>query len=466
MVARRQILSGAALGAAGLGLSGLTQPAAAKLGGTVPISDQIKFPGVDGKMLVNKPRAYAVLEQNKLDGLIALNPINVYYLTNTMPTMTKFRSDYGGLATFARDPAQPSFLITSNAQTWDLVNGDREVPDIITFSGAANYQDFENASAEQLKVEPKAYSRGYTIKQGVPLTPREQRWADTIATYNANSAASPAWGIVKALKASGLTKGRLAIDDMRIAYMLQQIGFDSVTLVPGENIFKQIRMVKSEPELALMRVAGQNNATAALNTIRAIEKGMTFEEVERRFRVECALLGSEMTSFLAGVTIGLFPDGEAVEGKAFLIDAVSHFKQYHGDFSRTVCIGEPPKDVVARAKANKAGRDAVFEMIKAGVKFSDLVKVAKTAQVKAGMPEEILIANPHTLGLEHGDNPTHTDGVYGAPIDHVLEENMVMTMDLPYIEVGWGAGHNEDLIRITKTGFEPFNKISDPLEVV
>jgi Xaa-Pro aminopeptidase len=48
----------------------------------------------------------------------------------------------------------------------------------------------------------------------------------------------------------------------------------------------------------------------------------------------------------------------------------------------------------------------------------------------------------------------------------VLEENMTITMDLPYIEVGWGAGHNEDLIRITKTGYEPLNEESDPLVVV
>jgi Xaa-Pro aminopeptidase len=155
-----------------------------------------------------------------------------------------------------------------------------------------------------------------------------------------------------------------------------------------------------------------------------------------------------------------------VPGKPFLIDAVSHFKEYHGDFSRTVCIGEPPKDVIARAKANRAGRDAVFEAIKPGVKFSELHRIGIDAQVKSGMPKEILIVNPHTLGLEHGDNPTRMDPPYGAPIDHVLEENMVLTVDLPYIEVGWGAGHNEDLIRVTKTGFEFFNTLSDPLEVV
>ncbi|MDX2143359.1 MAG: M24 family metallopeptidase [Rhodospirillaceae bacterium] len=465
MVERRGLLKSAAMSAAGLMAMGASQ-AQAKAGTTIELSTQKTYPGVDGKMLVNKPRAHAVMEQYKLDGLIALNPINVYYLTNTVPTMTKFRSDIGGLATFARDPSQPSFLIASNAQAWDIVNGDREVPNLITYSGAANWDDYTNATPEQMKIEPKATVGGYAVRPGVPLTAREQRWAEALKKYNANAAAGPAWAIVRALKESGLTKGRIAVDDMRIAYMLKEIGFDGVTIVPGENIFRYIRMVKSEPEIALMRVAGHNNGVATMKTIRAIEKGMRFDDIERRFRAECAALGSEMTSFIAGVTIGLFPDGEAVEGKPFLIDAVSHFRQYHGDFSRTICIGEPRKDVLERAKANKAGRDAVFAAVKPGVKFSELTKIGFDVQVKAGMPREILIVSPHTLGLEHGDSPYRIEGPFSPPVDHVLEENMVLTVDLPYIEVGWGAGHNEDLIRVTKTGFEFFNTLSDPLEVV
>jgi Xaa-Pro dipeptidase len=465
MAERRDILKSAAISAAGLAAMGAGQ-AQAKAGNTIELSTQTTYPGVDGRMLVNKPRAYAVMEQFKLDGLIALNPINVYYLTNTMTTMTKFRSDIGGMATFARDASQPSFLIASNAQAWDVVNGDREVPNLITYSGAANWDDYTTATPEQMKIEPKATVGGYTVRAGATLTAREQRWAEAQKKYGASAAAGPAWGIVKALKESGLTKGRIGVDDMRIKYMLDEIGFDSVTIVPAENIIRYIRMVKSEPEIALMRVAGNNNGVATIKTIRAIEKGMRFDEIERRFRAECAALGSEMTSFLAGVTIGLFPDGEAVEGKPFLVDAVSHFRQYHGDFSRTVCIGEPRKDVLARAKANKAGRDAVFAAVKPGVKFSELTKIGFETQVKAGMPREILIVSPHTLGLEHGDSPYRLEGPFSPPVDHVLEENMVLTVDLPYIEVGWGAGHNEDLIRVTKTGFEFFNTLSDPLEVV
>lgn len=459
MVDRRDVLR--AVGAAGATLG--VGPAHAALGGSIEISSQVKFPGVEGKMLVNRPRAYEVLERYKLDGLIAFNPINVYYLTNTLTTMTKFRSEFGGFATFARDPKQPSFFIASGSQAWDVVNGDREVPGIITVGAAANAGEYVNATPEQMKIEPKAAARSRTIRAGATLTEREQRW---IESDKKPAAPSPAWGLVRALKQSGLAKGRVAIDDMRIKYMLDQIGFDSVELVPGEQIFKMIRMVKTEPELALMRIAGRNNGVAALNAIKAIEKGMTFGEIERRFRVECAALGSEMTSFLAGISIGLFPDGVAVEGKPFLVDAVSHFKEYHGDFSRTVCIGEPSKEIMARAKANQEGRDAVFAAIKPGLKFSDLTRIGIEAQVKAGMPASIATASPHTLGLEHGDNPVRMDGLYGPAIDHVLEENMVLTVDFPYIEIGWGAGHNEDLIRITKTGFEPFNAVSDPLEVV
>ncbi len=455
-------LTGAAIGAA----PSATAATAIATGHRLKMSEQFKYPGVEGKGLVNRPRATAVLAEHGLDGLVALNPINVYYLANTLPVMTKFRSDIGGLATLARDEKAPSYLITSTAQAWDLVNGDREVPELIAVSGVGNWQDYANLNPEKMKIEPKAAVGGYAVRAGAPLTAREQRWAQAQRTYNPNAAGTPAWALVRALRQSGLEKGRIGVDDMRIKLMLDEIGFTSVSCVPAASVFRQIRMVKTAPELALMRVAGQNNATASMNTIKSIRSGMRFEEVERLFQAECAALGSEMTSFLAGVSIGLFPDGHAVSGKPFLIDAVSHFRQYHGDFSRTVCLGEPPKDVLARAQANRNGRDAAFAAVKAGVKFSELRRIAREAEVKSGMPDEIIIVNPHSLGLEHGDNPARMDGPYTPLIDTVLEVDMVITIDLPYIEVGWGAGHHEDMIRVTRNGYEPMHAEGDPLVIV
>lgn len=43
---------------------------------------------------------------------------------------------------------------------------------------------------------------------------------------------------------------------------------------------------------------------------------------------------------------------------------------------------------------------------------------------------------------------------------------MVITVDLPYIDLGFGAGHNEDLVLITDDGFEALHDQPDNLVIV
>ena len=108
----------------------------------------------------------------------------------------------------------------------------------------------------------------------------------------------------------------------------------------------------------------------------------------------------------------------------------------------------------------------MFDIVKPGVKFSELRRVAKETQVKAGLPEQVVIVSPHSVGLQHDDNPSRMDVPFGGPYDHVLEENIVLTIDLANVEIGWGAGHHEDLFRVTKTGLEYMAPPGDPLVIV
>jgi hypothetical protein len=112
---RRELLKCVGMAAAGTAAMAAS-PSASRATAVAATPSEPKT-GYEGQLLVNRPRAYAVLEELKLDGLIALNPINVYYLTNTWPFMAKFRAEIPGFATFARDPQQPSFLVTSAAPT-------------------------------------------------------------------------------------------------------------------------------------------------------------------------------------------------------------------------------------------------------------------------------------------------------------------------------------------------------------
>jgi Xaa-Pro aminopeptidase len=129
-------------------------------------------------------------------------------------------------------------------------------------------------------------------------------------------------------------------------------------------------------------------------------------------------------------------------------------------------IGEPTAENMKRFKAQQIAREAAFEIIKAGVPFERVEQVAREAALKAGMPEGVPVFGLHSVGLQHGDDPLRLDVPFGARDHYVLAENMTVTLDLPYIEIGSGAGHNEDLLRITRNGYEILNDPADALVVV
>jgi Xaa-Pro aminopeptidase len=107
-----------------------------------------------------------------------------------------------------------------------------------------------------------------------------------------------------------------------------------------------------------------------------------------------------------------------------------------------------------------------YDTIKPGVTGSIMTKKVLRAMAKEGFPG-FLIATPHSIGLEHTDHPipigTEMPGSKG---DLVFQENMVINVDLPYHEYGWGAMHLEDMVRITKDGCEPLTSMETKMRVV
>ncbi len=190
MVERRDVLKGLAAGAIGAALSPTLQGSPSQAT-QVDVLRNESFPGVDGQPLVNKARAYEVLEQENLDGMIALNPVNVYYLTNTWSIGAKMRREVPGLATFPRDPNQPTFYVTSRSQLLDIANRRSEVPELMPYTSPANWQDYIDADREQMKIEPEASQRTYPTNEDDAFTPREQGWVDIQERYRSTAAPTP-----------------------------------------------------------------------------------------------------------------------------------------------------------------------------------------------------------------------------------------------------------------------------------
>ena len=398
-----------------------------------------------------------------LDGIVALNPVNVFYLGNYIGYELQKLRAIPSFAVMSRDPNKPILMVVASSDLEFIAAGDREYPEVVPYTSVMNVDDY--AKDGNWGKEPAAGNL-QIVEHPEKLTLREQKWQELAKKVAPRRSGTPEWALVRALDELGLTKGKVAVDDMRIADILKTLERPTAC-VPGDNTFRKIRLIKSDVEIGHMRHIARVNQDAVLAMLKTVKKGTTKAEVDATFALEAAKRGAKPMWIAAGTTGG-FVDGAAQEGRVYMVDGVCQYNYYHGDFGRTFCVGEPSKELVERARILKVGRDAAFGAIKPGLKYSDLRKIAGDAMNKSyrGGTKMSFGVGPHSVGLQHTDQP-YRDGLpFMVGADLTFEEGMTLTVDLPTVEIGWGTIHFEDLIRVTKTGVEPLATLSDPLIVL
>ena len=421
--------------------------------------------GFDGRLLVNKARAYEIMDREGLDGIVALNPVNIFYLGNYFSYELQKLRAIPSFAVMPRDESKPTFLVAAGTDLMFLANGQREYPEIVPYSFPSNLAKY----IEQAKWSeaPEAAPVGAWPTTGGPLKPAEQKWIEFGKKANERRAATPEWALVRALELAGLSKGKIAVDDMRIAVILKTLERNNVTCVPGDNTFRKVRQIKSEVELKHMRTIARINQDACMAMLKQVRKGSTKPEIDQIFMVEAAKRGAK-AMWIATGTVGGFTEGKVVEGEPMMVDAVCQRNFYHGDFGRTFVLGEPSKELKACMASTKVGWETVLANLKPGMKYSQLSKMCMDAMKKAytGSSGIRFAASPHSVGLQHTDQP-YRDGIpFVVSDDLTFEENMTLTVDLPTNLLGWGAIHCEDLIVVTKNGAEPLATADGPLVVI
>ena len=159
-------------------------------------------------------------------------------------------------------------------------------------------------------------------------------------------------------------------------------------------------------------------------------------------------------------------DDRIRDGQTLFIDGVSHFRHYHGDYARTVFVAEPTASARRAAAAAAHGWACVRELLRPGIRYSELVARGHEAVRKAG--HDVTIGfGPHSVGLMHTDEPCdEADGFYRKR-DIVLRENMIVSVDCPVMDTGiGGSAHIEDLMLITADGAEPIHDVAPPVVVL
>ena len=421
---------------------------------------------LQGGPLFNRERAEKVLKEESLAGLIVAEPLNVFHLTGYWPQLGKMGFAAPSMALLSADPKKPVALVmpqflyyyvyadanfSGNVEPWVYTH--RAV------SGTAIQGDYDEPAAGALHV--------YRDKGDVPMGELEthRRAAVEAVTERHGVSAEREFAMVRAARALGMTGGRIGVDHMAIMAMLESAPL-AVTAVPADNTLRKIRLVKSPREIELMRLAAQANAEAALAAAATVREGATTQELRAQFFSEAAGRGNAGVFMAIDRMITEVADFEFREGAAFFVDCVSSGWHYHGDFARTIFLGEPARAMRSATRAMHIGWEAIREQLRPGLRYSEIPPIGRKAVRAAGLDFDIPFS-PHSVGLTHTDEPGQEGRPYWVKDDLTLEPGMILSVDCPVLNTGiGGSAHMEDLSLITADGAEPIHTITDPVIIV
>jgi Xaa-Pro aminopeptidase len=256
---------------------------------------------------------------------------------------------------------------------------------------------------------------------------------------------------------------------------LKQVGFESIalvfeyfanitqalenaaTLVATRGFVEELRLLKDEEELQLMRRAIAISDRAFDETLPLIRAGVTEKyiawEIERRVRE----FGGEALAFETIVASG--PNGatphavpgqrQLQEGEPLIIDMGARYRGYNSDMTRTVCVGEP----TARFK------EIYNIVLEAQLRSSEAIRPGLTGQQADAVARDII------SGYGYGDNFGHALGhgiglaVHEPPSlransQITLAPNMVHSIEPGIYLAGWGGVRIEDLVLVKPDGYE------------
>ena len=422
-------------------------------------------------MLLNRERAVEIMARENLDGLIAQLPVNSYYLSDYWGLFnTPGGYDGSYFAVLPRDATAPAALIVPalevrRLETRDAAGRGTWVDNIFAYTSPLDEAASLLSNAKLLDDgTPRGVDyAGWPSVAGGEFNELEQRWQSIVQRLGRQMSPSSLWSLVRALKAAGLEKRMLGADDARIADLLSEHGIDRGNIRYVPQLFNEIRMVKTGDEIELMRTAAQINEYALLAAADAMHEGATWDELEDVYMMQMAHQGGRGVYLMCGV--GELPAQYVRTGEPIFLDALGQYRHYHGDFGRCAVVGKPSVKHLDYHGSLLTGWEVAQEYLKPGVRYSELSAAVGEAVRKSGLST---FRDPvvHSVGLEHTDDPKPYGVQPQTKPDQVLQANMIVNVDMPHSEIGWGSVHMEDTVVITNDGFERLSTADFSLRIV
>jgi Xaa-Pro dipeptidase len=398
-------------------------------------------------MPCNRVRATQQLRQHGLDALVTSGQSNLTYLLD-YPTLSSCMSEGIVFAVLPADPSAGLAVVASRNSAAMVAEWAPEVTAVWLWGA------YHVGMSDDLRIET--------------LPPFPRRHAEMLR--DAPSVKTAFEGLRAALAHLGVARGHIGFDERGLP---SPRFYDQVVeALPGaevqmaQQVFRRIRMIKTAEEIERMERAAQINDEACLAAMQAIRPGVLERDLGDIFRETVRRRGGlPVYASVNGGVRGCLATAEAGDyhlqpGDGIRFDLNLTYRHYFADTARTASVGPPSAKLARYHRATAEGLASAEAALRPGVKVSEVFRVCVETTRAAGMPEFTRNHVGHALGVECYDLP-----LLGPMDDTPLEEGMVINLEAPFYEVGFGAVHLEDTYLVTATGSRRFARTSRDLFV-
>ncbi len=230
-----------------------------------------------------------------------------------------------------------------------------------------------------------------------------------------------------------------------------------VRLVPVRGLVEQLRAVKDEGEVSLIRKAAEITDQALASVLSTLKFGVTERELAWAIERTMRELGADGLAFTPIVATGPNAarphhrpgDRRIQPGDIVLFDIGAGFGGYQSDLTRTFIFGRPEEKFLeiwrVVAEANEAARQAA----RPGVPAAEVDAVAREVIKAAGYGENFGHGLGHGVGLVVHETPR-----LGPRSEDKLAAGMIFTIEPGIYLPGWGGVRIEDLVVLRDHGVE------------
>jgi Xaa-Pro dipeptidase len=219
----------------------------------------------------------------------------------------------------------------------------------------------------------------------------------------------------------------------------------------------QLRAVKDEAEIALMRKAGELTSLGMKTAYEVLSPGMREYEVAAEIEYAMRKHGSYGTAFDTAVSSGAasaFPHGgcsdrEIRAGELVVIDFGAVYKSYRSDMTRTLVVGKPSEKQQKIHGTVRKAQEKAFAAIKPNAKTRDIDAIARRIIEEAGYGECFVHGLGHGVGLD-----IHEPPMLNSASKETLHVGNVVTDEPGIYLIGYGGVRIEDTMLVTKDGAE------------